>query len=173
MAAGWPLIGALMLAIGFQPQNGEVLVHDHQCPVGAGCVAVRGRYFRTSAGSAAYPWIDAGLMLAMSLTGPFSIFLMPVLALKAMWFRDWTAHKRLYLPVLIGAFVQLMFMVSSGSGHRVRRRRAAGGFCRHGCPGADLRGHQHRGLPGGGSLLEHSAGGCLERRSRRLRNSTC
>ena len=37
-----------------------------------------------------------------------------MLALKVMWFRDWNVNRRLYMPVLIGAVVQLVVMVRSG-----------------------------------------------------------
>lgn len=111
--AGWLLIGAMLVAIAFQPQNGEVLftITNVQWVLGVSLflIGISGLQVVRR-----YPWIDAGGMLVMSLTGPFSIFLVPVLGLKVMWFRDWNANKRLYLPVLIGAVVQLVYMVRSG-----------------------------------------------------------
>ena len=113
LGAGWFLIGAMLVAIAFQPQNGEVLftITNVQWVLGVSLFLIGISGLQVVRG---YPWIDAGFMLLMSLTGPFSIFLVPVLALKVMWFRDWNVNRRLYMPVLIGAVVQLVVMVRSG-----------------------------------------------------------
>jgi hypothetical protein len=110
---GWWLIGALLIAIAFQPQNGEVLftITNVQWVLGVSLFLIGISGLRVARQR---PWIDSALMLAMSLTGPFSIFLVPICMLKVLWFRDWNEHRRLYVPVLIGAVVQLVFMVNSG-----------------------------------------------------------
>ncbi len=56
------------------------------------------------------------IIFIASVTGPFSLFLLPILAFNSVILRNWRNKKFVYIPVLLGGFIQLIFILNS---HRI------------------------------------------------------
>jgi len=63
------------------------------------------------------PWdkalsrLELSVALLCCLTGPFSVLMLPVLALRAVLLRDYRSHRSFYLVVVLGAAVQIAFLL--------------------------------------------------------------
>lgn len=110
---GWYAIGALLIAIACQPHNGEALfnITNAQWILGVALIFV---VMTDLPPLPVHPLAGGVLLLVMALTGPFSIFLVPVMALKAAGLKDFAQRKTVYVPVALGAAVQLFFILRSG-----------------------------------------------------------
>ena len=51
------------------------------------------------------------VILIASLTGPFSIFLFPILVINLLIRKDWKSRRFVYIPVIIGASIQLALVL--------------------------------------------------------------
>lgn len=56
------------------------------------------------------PFLKALLLILLSLTGPFSIILIPLLLLKLVVLKDWNINKLMYCIVFLGAVIQALFL---------------------------------------------------------------
>jgi len=109
-ARGSVLAVAVLLAlVSLQPNYGEVFfnITNSQWMIGAALFT----YALTDAtGSSRQKKIKGALLVPLSLTGPFSIVLTPVLLLKLVLKKDWAAQKYTYASVFSGALVQGLVM---------------------------------------------------------------
>jgi hypothetical protein len=58
-------------------------------------------------------WLARMNLAIVSLTGPFSLLLVPILALQLILRRDWRARRATYLIVGVGAFIQASVLFAS------------------------------------------------------------
>jgi len=56
------------------------------------------------------PFLKALLLILLSLTGPFSIILIPLLLIKLIFIKDWNANKLMYCIVFLGGVIQALFL---------------------------------------------------------------
>lgn len=102
----------LACLIALQPNNGEVFfnITNSQWMLGAGLTV----YVLTTSKKTAPPSFPHYLLIfIMSLTGPFSILLTPVLLFHWAFFRSIRLYLPMYLTVLAGASIQALILSSS------------------------------------------------------------
>ena len=102
----------LAILIIFQPHRDEVFfnITNAQWWIGSAlCIFVL-VYFN---GQEKNSLFKSTIIFVASLTGPFSLFLLPLLAFNLVILRNWRDRKLVYIPVLLGAFIQLIFVLNS------------------------------------------------------------
>lgn len=104
----------LIALVSLQPHYGEVFfnITNSQWMLGAALFL----YTLTDSNQKQRPnnqWGQSLCVLPLTLTGPFSIILTPVLIFKIILKKDWCKYRYLYLTVFFGASIQLIYCLSS------------------------------------------------------------
>lgn len=103
----YPVIALMSL----QPNDGEVFfnITNSQWFLGAALCL----YALVNSRGGAISWINGTLLMGLSLTGPFSIFIAPVLFIKTFIENKFNENKFVFGIVLVGAFIQATLFLSS------------------------------------------------------------
>jgi len=104
----------LVLLVALQPTYGDVLfnVTNAQWMLGGAMFLLV--LVDDAKSTLSENYAKAIFILPMALTGPFSIILLPLIAIKIFAYRDWAKNKVVYLVVSLGAAVQLLFILKTG-----------------------------------------------------------
>lgn len=110
-ASGLISISLLVMLVALQPNNGEVFfgITNSQWLIGAAlCLYTIGENTKVKPS-----WTRDIFLLLLTLTGPFSVVVLPVLVLKLVIRKDWQNCKHTYVTVFLGASIQLAALLSS------------------------------------------------------------
>lgn len=104
-------LALLPVFMALQPHYGEVFfnITNSQWLLGAALclyVIADSEIYRSSS-------IRFALLFLLSLTGPFSVVLIPILIVKLILRRDWLECKWIYLTIFLGSIIQLTTLLSS------------------------------------------------------------
>jgi hypothetical protein len=92
-----------------QPTNGEIFLNitNSQWILGSALFLI---CLSTSKDVGAARWIAPAISLPLSLTGPFSVVLLPIIAMKLALIKDWHQNRYIYISIIIGSIVQIYFL---------------------------------------------------------------
>jgi hypothetical protein len=95
----------------FQPSGGETFLNitNSQWILGAALFLI---CLSTSKDSSITRWVAFAVSAPLSLTGPFSVVLLPVIFLKLIFIKDWQQNKYIYTCVILGSIVQVYFLMT-------------------------------------------------------------
>lgn len=105
-------IGVLILALAIllQPNHGEPFFNLNHSNFFFGIALAI--YVCIPARRAPSAW-EVTIVLIASLTGPFSVFFLPAVAVQLLLLRDFSLRKGMYIAVAFGAAVQALYLIES------------------------------------------------------------
>lgn len=101
----------LVVLVALQPHYGEVFfnITNSQWLLGAALCL----YAIADTAIGKLSWIRIIFLFILTLTGPFSVILVPVLIFKLIIKKDWRDCKCTYLTIFLGAFIQFIVLLLS------------------------------------------------------------
>jgi hypothetical protein len=105
------VIAAVSLTL-VQPQEGEIFLNitNSQWVLGAALFLL---CLNPNPVNRKNQIVSVALAVPLSLTGPFSVILMPVVFIKLLLINDWKSKRFLYLAVAQGAAIQIYYLIIS------------------------------------------------------------